>query len=103
LFSNDFADAHHLDQHSITTSEKTLKNPSGQSVSIKHAVLSSLKIGKYQLKNVAAGYVTVELKMQHKSYFAADVMKRFNWIFDAKREKVYVKPSKYFNDPYLQL
>ena len=103
MFSNDFADAHHLDQHSKTTSDKTLKNPKGQSITTIQAILSSLKIAKYQLKNVGAGYVTGKLKMQHKSYFAADVMKRFNWIFDAKREKVYVKPSKYFNDPYLQL
>ncbi|MFW2136575.1 hypothetical protein ACK2M7_09885 [Chryseobacterium sp. TY4] len=44
LFSNDFADAHHLDQHSKTTSDKTLKNPKGQSITTKQAILSSLKI-----------------------------------------------------------
>lgn len=103
LFSNDFADAHNLNKHLKSISEKTLKNSQGQSVTTKQAVLSQLKIGKYKLKNVGAGYFTGELKMQHNSYFAADVMKRFNWIFDAKREKVYIKPSKYFNEAYLKI
>lgn len=103
LFSNDFADKNNLNEHLKSTSEKTLKNSQGQSVTTKQAVLAQLKIGKYKLRNIAAGYFTGELKMQHNSYFAADVMKRFNWIFDVKREKVYVKPSKYFKDAYLKI
>lgn len=103
LFSNDFADKNNLNEYLKSTSEKTLKNSQGQSVTTKQATLAQLKIGKYKLKNVGAGYFTGELKMQHNSYFAADVMKRFIWIFDVKREKVYIKPSKYINDDYLKI
>jgi hypothetical protein len=44
-----------------------------------------------------------EIKNQKTNYLAADVMRRFNWILDKDRKTVYIKVSKYFNEPYYEI
>lgn len=103
LYSNEFADGKNLDKNLKITGEKTMKDSAGQSITTKQGILPFLKLGNIVLKDVTAGFFTGNLKTQQKNYFAADLMKRFNWIFDADRKKVYVKPSKYFDVPYYKI
>ncbi|WP_336689479.1 MULTISPECIES: hypothetical protein [unclassified Chryseobacterium] len=103
LYSNEFADGKELDKKLKVTGEKTLKNSAGQSVITKNGILPVLKVGNFVLKDVSAGFFTGELKIQKSSYFGADLLRRFNWIFDAERNKVYFKPSKYFKKAYYKM
>lgn len=103
LYSNEFADGKELDKKLKVTGEKTLKNSSGQSVITKNGILPVLKVGNFVLKDVSAGFFAGELKIQKSSYFGADLLRRFNWIFDAERNKVYFKPSKYFKKAYYKM
>ncbi len=103
LYSNEFAEAHHLNEKLKITGEKSLKNSAGQTVTTKQGILPFLKLGNIVLKNVSAGFFTGDLKTQHSNYFAADLMRRFNWIFDKDRKIVYIKPSKYFDEPYYKI
>lgn len=103
LYSNEFADGKQLDKKLKVTGEKTLKNSSGQSVITKNGILPVLKVGNFVLKDVSAGFFVGELKIQKSSYFGADLLRRFNWIFDAERKKVYIKPSKYFKKTYYKM
>ncbi|ALR29998.1 hypothetical protein ATE47_05425 [Chryseobacterium sp. IHB B 17019] len=103
LYSNKFADGKELDKKLKITGEKTLKNSAGQSVITKQGVLPFLKLGNLVLKDVSAGFFAGDLKTQKVSYFGADLLRRFIWIFDAERKTVYFKPSKYFKEPYYKL
>lgn len=103
LYSNEFADGKQLDKKLKVTGEKALKNSSGQSVITKNGILPVLKVGNFVLKDVSAGFFAGELKIQKSSYFGADLLRRFNWIFDAERNKVYFKPSKYFKKAYYKM
>lgn len=103
LYSNDFADDNELALKIKVTGEKTLKNSANQSVTTKNGILQALQINGIMMKDVSAGFFTGEIKNQHVSYFGADLIKRFNWIFDAKNSAVYIKPSKYFHDPYFKI
>lgn len=103
LYSNEFADGKELDKKLKVTGEKTLKNSSGQSVITKNGILPVLKVGNFVLKDVSAGFFAGELKIQKSSYFGADLLRRFNWIFDAERKVVYVKPNRYFNKAYYKM
>ncbi|BEV02743.1 hypothetical protein [Chryseobacterium gambrini] len=103
LYSNEFADGKELDKKLKVTGEKTLKNSSGQSVITKNGILPVLKVGNFVLKDVSAGFFVGELKIQKSSYFGADLLRRYNWIFDAERKKVYIKPSKYFKKTYYKI
>ncbi|WBV52824.1 hypothetical protein [Chryseobacterium gambrini] len=103
LYSNEFTDGKELDKKLKVTGEKTLKNSAGQSVITKNGILPVLKVGNFVLKDVSAGFFAGELKIQKSSYFGADLLRRFNWIFDAERNKVYFKPSKYFKKAYYKM
>lgn len=97
LYDNQFSDENKLSEKLITTNEKTLKNSAGQTLTTREAVLDEMNIGGFSIKNVSVGYFVGELKTQNLSIFGADLLKRFNWIFDAERKIAYIKPSKFFN------
>ncbi|MGG5210591.1 hypothetical protein ACQWU4_16820 [Chryseobacterium sp. MIQD13] len=103
LYSNDFAAEKELDKKLKITGEKTLKNSSGKSVITKQGTLPFMKVGNLVLKDVSAGFFTGDLKNQTVNYFGADMMRRFNWIFDADRKTAYIKPSRYFSEPYYKI
>lgn len=104
LYSNQFADSKKLNEKLKITGEKTLKNSAGQSISTKQGILPTLMIiDDIALQNVSAGFFTGEIKNQSTSYFGADLIRRFNWIFDTETQIIYIKPSKYFNEPYFKM
>lgn len=103
LYSNDFAEEKELDKKLKVTGEKTLKNSQGQSVITKQGILPFFKLGDFVFKNMPVGFFSGELKTQHISYFGADMMRRFIWIFDSERKMAYIKPSKYYSEPYYKL
>lgn len=104
LYSNQFADSKKLNEKLKIKGEKTLKNSAGKSVTTKQGILPALTIiDDITLKDVSAGFFTGDIKNQTTSYFGADLIRRFNWIFDAETQIIYIQPSKYFGEPYLKL
>lgn len=103
IYSNEFADSKKLSQKLEITGEKTLRNSANQSITTMQGVLPFLGISDLILKNVSAGFFTGEIKKQKANYFVADLLRRFNWIFDMKMQIVYIKPSKYYNEPYFKI
>ncbi|WP_370898148.1 hypothetical protein [Chryseobacterium gossypii] len=103
LYSNRFADEKGLGEKLEITGEKVLKNSSGQSVITRQGILPYFDLAGLVLKNVSAGFFAGDLKTQKVSYFGADLLRRFNWIFDAERQTAYIKPSRYFTEPYYKI
>jgi len=103
LYSNTFAEEKELDKKLKVTGEKTLKNSEGKSLITKQAVLPYFKLGNQVFKDVSVGFFSGELKTQNVSYLGADMLRRFIWIFDAERKMAYIKPSKYFSEPYYKM
>lgn len=103
LYSNEFAEEKHLDKKLKVTGEKTLKNSEGKTLTTKQAVLPYFKLGKNVFKDIPVGFFSGELKTQNVSYLGADMLRRFIWIFDADRKMAYIKPSKYFSEPYYKM
>ncbi|AZA55615.1 hypothetical protein EG348_16165 [Chryseobacterium sp. G0201] len=103
LYSNEFVDGKDLDKKLTVTGEKTLKNSAGKSIVTKQGILPFLKLGNIVLKDLSAGFFSGDLKTQKVNYFGADLLRRFNWVFDAERKKAYFKPSKYFSEAYYKI
>ncbi|MCW1962653.1 hypothetical protein [Chryseobacterium viscerum] len=103
LYSNKFAEEKHLDKKLKVTGEKTLKNSEGKTLTTKQAVLPFFKLGNNTFKDISVGFFSGELKTQNVSYLGADMLRRFIWIFDAERKMAYIKPSKYFSEPYYKM
>lgn len=100
LYSNRFAEEKELDKTLKITGEKTLKNSEGKSLTTKQGILPFFKLGHFVFKDLPVGFFSGELKTQNVSYFGADMLRRFIWIFDADRKTAYIKPSKYYSEPY---
>jgi len=103
LYSNETADSNNLNHILKITAEKTLRNSANQSIITKQGVLPILEIKDIALNDVSAGFFAGEIKNQSVNYFGADLIKRFNWIFDQENKIAYFTPSKYYNNPYLKL
>nr|WP_315029999.1 hypothetical protein [uncultured Chryseobacterium sp.] len=103
LYSNEFSEENHLGKKLKITGEKTLKNSSGKSLITQQAILPFFKLGDVVFKDLSIAFFGGELKTQNVSYFGADMLRRFIWIFDAERKTAYIKPSKYFSEPYYKI
>ncbi|MDR4954685.1 hypothetical protein REB14_21100 [Chryseobacterium sp. ES2] len=103
LYSNEFAEEKNLEKKLKVTGEKTLKNSEGKTLTTKQSVLPYFKLGNSVFKDVSVGFFSGELKTQNVSYLGADMLRRFIWIFDAERKIAYIKPSKYFSEPYYKM
>lgn len=65
--------------------------------------LQSLKIGKYELKNVPAQILTSNKPMRGANIhiLGSDVLKRFNTFFDFQENVVYLQPNHLYESDYL--
>lgn len=104
LFDDVFALDNKLDEKLKITGEQELKDSFGHVLKTKKAILPSFSIGNQKLSNVAVGYFSGTKLQQSISVLGGDVLKRFNIIFDAKREYVYLKLNNlkdvaYFSKP----
>lgn len=100
IYDDAFTEAHQLEDKLHVHSEKALKNSSGQTVYIKNGTLQQLQLGEITINGVSASIFTGNARMQSTSYFGADLLRRFNWIFDKDRKIAYIQKSKYFDEPY---
>lgn len=103
LYSNDFTEKYQLNKKLKVLGEKTLKNSKGESLITKQAVLPFFKLDHFVFKDLSIGFFAGDLKTQNVSYFGADMLRRFIWIFDSKRNIAYIKPSKYYSQPYYKI
>ncbi|MBX7174493.1 MAG: aspartyl protease family protein [Pyrinomonadaceae bacterium] len=93
LFDDEFTQRNEIDKHLKITGSQELKDSFGNILKTNKAILPELIIGNEKLKDVPAGFFTGAIGNQKMSIIGGDVLKRFNIIFDAKREYVYLKPN----------
>ncbi|WP_333597301.1 hypothetical protein [Chryseobacterium flavum] len=103
LYSNEFAEKNELSNKLRITGEKKLKNSNAENLIIKQGVLPFWKLENFVFKDIPVGFFTGEQQTQKISYFGADMLRRFIWIFDADREMAYIKPSKYYSEPHYKI
>ncbi|MES2373789.1 MAG: hypothetical protein V4557_14510 [Bacteroidota bacterium] len=103
LFDDKFVSDNKLGNKLKITGEKSLKDSYGNILKTKKAILPILKIGNEQLADVPAGFFEGAVGRQKMSVMGGDILKRFHWIIDAKREYVYLKPGKFKTDSYTDL
>ncbi len=103
LLDDKFANDNKLNEKLEIVGEKALKDSYGNVIKTKKAIMPALKIGKHPLSDVSVGFFAGALGNQKISIMGGDVLKRFNWILDARRAFVYLKPNANFKMPYLKI
>jgi hypothetical protein len=100
LLDDKFVNEHQLEQKLKITGEKELKDSYGNVIKTKKALLPSFKIGNHALPDVSLGFFSGAMGRQKISVMGGDVLKRFNWIIDAKRGFVYLRRNGNFGMEY---
>ena len=100
LLDDQFVADNHLDTLLKVIGVKELKDSYGHVVKTKKVLLPGFNMGVAGLSNVPAGFFEGAIGRQKKSVLGGDILKRFNWIIDAKREYIYMRPSHLQSSPY---
>ena len=101
LFDDVFAVDNKLEEKLKITGEKELKDSFGHVLKTKKAMLPSFMIGNQKLTDVSVSFFSGTKLQQSMSVLGGDVLKRFNIIFDAKREYIYLKLNNLKGAAYL--
>ena len=86
-----------------TIKKVIMKGAKGNEIPIITANLTSLKIGKYKLRNVPIQLLTINkpLKDKNTHILGNEVLKRFNIILDFQSNIVFLKPNRLFDERYI--
>ena len=103
LLDDKFANDHKLSERLKITGEKELKDAYGNSVKTQKAILPIFKIENHVLSDISVGFFAGAIGRQKMSSVGGDVLKRYNWVIDAKRAFVYLKPNGNFKMPYTKV
>lgn len=101
LLDDNFTSRHQMGEKLQIVGEKKLTDAYGNVFTTQKAILPAFAIGKYVLNNVPVGFFQGAIGRQKFSVIGGDILKRFNWIIDAKREYIYLKPNRLYKLGYL--
>lgn len=100
LYNNDFSDKNNLESRLKILKTTSMKNSAGQVLNNLICVFPKISIAQETFLDVPVNIFTGEFKNQPTSYIGADLIHRFNWIFDIKQGVAYIQKNKYFKDQY---
>jgi hypothetical protein len=100
LLDDAFVQKNELGQHIQITGAKKLQDAYGNTITTKKGLLPLFRLGNDTLANVPVGFFEGAIGRQKMSVVGGDILKRFNWILDAKREFIYLKPNRFYKTPY---
>ncbi len=101
LLDDKFTSDNHLNEKLKVIDEKELKDSYGNVLKTKKAIMPNFKIGNSILPDIPVGFFTGAIGNQKMSIIGGDILKRFNWVIDAKREFIYLKPNNYFKEKHM--
>ncbi|MDQ0639856.1 hypothetical protein QF042_003421 [Pedobacter sp. W3I1] len=101
LFDDQFASQTKIDSSLKIIGEKSLKDSYGNVLKTKKAILPCFSIAKILLKNVPVAFFQGAIGRQKMSIIGGDLLKRFNFIINAERNFIYLKPNRLKNTSYL--
>ncbi|WP_293307041.1 aspartyl protease family protein [Pedobacter sp. UBA5917] len=81
-----------------------MRGATGNEIPVVTANLQTLKLGKYDLKDVPVQLITGNkpLRGANIHILGNEVLKRFNTFFDFQNNVVYLKPNHFYNDTYVE-
>ncbi|MFK7932231.1 MAG: hypothetical protein AB8G22_01895 [Saprospiraceae bacterium] len=93
LYNDAFANEQGLDSVLVTIKEQELKDAFGNIIKTKKAMLPHFKLGETAFENLPVGFFVGPAGRQPINVMGADLLKRFNVIFDLANGHIYLKKN----------
>jgi len=93
LFDDEFVQKTELGTAIEIVDEQDLKDAFGNVIKTKKGVLPQFSIGSLTFEDLTVGFFDGAIGVQRMSIIGGDLLKRMNFIIDAKRENIYIKRS----------
>lgn len=97
LLDDGFVLEHQLAEKLEITDQNILTDSYGNEIAVNKAKLPKVEWLNQELNDVPVGFFQGEIARQQMSVMGSDFIKRFDIIFDANREFIYLKPNDYLN------
>lgn len=101
LLDDQFAADNKLGEQLRITGQQDLKDSYGNVLKTTKAIMPILTLGHYQLHDVPAGFFEGAIGRQKMSIIGGDILRRFNWVINAERDYIFLKPNKQSKSSYL--
>ena len=100
LFDDKFAEAQQLTTRLPIVGGRELTDSMGNSMKTSKVIVPSMAFGEFRLQNVPAEIFPGALGRQKLSVVGADILKRFNIIFDIGNDQIFMKPNSLFESKF---
>lgn len=98
FYNNQLADTNDLPLKLVIMKETEVKNSAGDKLKSLICILPTLDIAGVSFSEIPVNLFEGAIKNQSITYMGADLIHRFNWIFDIKGGKAYLQKNNHFND-----
>jgi len=92
MFDDQFANEHKLSEHITIIDEQELKDSQGNILKTKKGKLQQFTLGDIKFDSISVAFFEGAIGRQKMSVLGAELLTQFNFIIDAKREYIYIKP-----------
>jgi hypothetical protein len=100
LFDDKFAAAQQLGKRLQVVGGRELKDSMGNIIKTSRVIVPSMVFGEFELQNVPAEIFPGAMGRQKLSVVGADILKRFNIIFDIGNGQIFMKPNSLFESKF---
>lgn len=100
LYDDAFTAENKLGEKLEITSESELRDSFGNVLKTKKALLPQFQIAGFILNDLPIGFFEGSIGKQKMSVIGGDLLKRFNIVWDANREFIYLQPNSLSKLPY---
>ncbi|MEO1524381.1 MAG: hypothetical protein AAFX06_03050 [Planctomycetota bacterium] len=98
LFDNEFARKQRLVDRLSITGSRELRDSLGNVIKTNQAVVPTFRLGVTPVGNVPVEFFEGTIGERRMSILGADLLRRFNWVFDPVAGNVYVRSSQMLGD-----
>jgi len=93
LLDDEFAQKYDLEKSLDIIDQQILKDSYGNELKTLKAILPGFQMGTTRFNQVPIGFFSGAIGRQKMSVMGGDLLKRFNWMFDLKEERLYVRAN----------
>ena len=100
LYDDETAARYNLGERLPIVSEQNLQDSYGNVLTVRKALLPHFRLGEAELEAVPVGFFSGAIGRQPMSVLGGAIVKRFNWVLDIERGRVFLRANGLAGAPF---